>query len=134
MELFHVDSYIRGYHAYLDIWERKVDELFELKREAQNKEDTNAVAVSRQKRKMKLRSTRSDTKSVCCKNGSKPYSHPNTMMHDYEVIGHVPKLMALWLAKFLKRPTNNGKVVVKGKRVNRGGGYGLEIPCMQVHV
>ena len=86
------------------------------------------------KRKMKLRSTRSDTKSVCCKNGSKPYSHPNTMMHDYEVIGHVPKLMALWLAKFLKRPTNNGKVVVKGKRVNRGGGYGLEIPCMQVHV
>ena len=134
MELFHVDSYIRGYHAYLDIWERKVDELFELKREPQNKEDTNAVAVARQKRKMKLRSTRSDTKSVRCKNGSKPYSHPNTMMHDYEVIGHVPKLMALWLTKFLKRPTNSGKVVVKGKRVNRGGGYGLEIPCMQVHV
>ena len=29
----------------------------------------------------------------------------------------------------LKRPTNSGKVVVKGTRVNRGGGYGLEIPC-----
>ena len=51
------------------------------------------------------------------------------MMDDYEVIGHVPKLMALWLTRFLKRPTNSGNVTVKGKRVNRGGGYGLEIPC-----
>ena len=37
MELFHVDSYIRRYHAYMGIWEPKVDELFELKREPQNK-------------------------------------------------------------------------------------------------
>ena len=51
------------------------------------------------------------------------------MKDDYEVIGHVPKLMALWLTKFLKRPTNKGKVTVKGMRVNRGGSYGLEIPC-----
>ena len=36
-ELFHVDSYIRGYHAYMGIWEPKVHELFELKREPQNK-------------------------------------------------------------------------------------------------
>ena len=48
MELFHVDSYIRGYHACMGIWEPKVDELFELKREPQNKKDTNAVAVARQ--------------------------------------------------------------------------------------
>ena len=45
------------------------------------------------------------------------------------MIGHVPKLMALWLTKFLKQPTNKEKVTVRGKRVNRGGGYGLEIPC-----
>ena len=51
------------------------------------------------------------------------------MMDDYEVIGHVSKLMALWLTKFLKRPTNKAKVIVKGKRVNRGGGYGLEMSC-----
>ena len=51
------------------------------------------------------------------------------MMDNYEVIGHIPKLMALWLTRFLKRPTNSGNVTVKGKRVNRGGGYGLEIPC-----
>ena len=30
---------------------------------------------------------------------------------------------------FLKRATNSGKAVIRGKRVNRGGGYGLEIPC-----
>ena len=45
------------------------------------------------------------------------------------VLGHVPKLMALWLTKFLKRPTNKGRAVVKGKHVNRGAGYGLEISC-----
>ena len=53
----------------------------------------------------------------------------NQAGNDYEVLGHVPKLMAIWLTKFLKRATNNGKAVVKGKRVNRGGGYGLEVPC-----
>ena len=122
MELFHVDSYIRGYYACMGIWEPKVDELFELKREPQNKKDTNAVAVARQKRKSR------STRSVCRKTASKPYFHPNAMMDNYEVIGPVPKLMA-WLTKFLKRPTNSGKVVVKGKCVNRGGGYGLEIPA-----
>ena len=53
----------------------------------------------------------------------------NRVRNDYEVLGHVPKLMAIWLTKFLKRGTNNGKAVVKGKHVNRGGGYGLEVPC-----
>ena len=37
--------------------------------------------------------------------------------------------MAIWLTKFLKQATNIGKVVIKGKRVNRGSGYGLQIPC-----
>ena len=37
--------------------------------------------------------------------------------------------MAIWLAKFLKRATNIGKAVIKGKRVNRGGDYVLEILC-----
>ena len=53
----------------------------------------------------------------------------NQVGNDYEVFGHVPTLMATWLTKFLKRGTNNGKAVVKGKHVNRGGGYGLEVPC-----
>ena len=41
----------------------------------------------------------------------------------------VPKLMAIWLTKFLKQATNSDKAVIRGKRVNRGRGYELEIPC-----
>ena len=37
--------------------------------------------------------------------------------------------MAIWLTKSLKRALNIGKVAIKGKRVNRGSGYGLQIPC-----
>ena len=55
--------------------------------------------------------------------------HPNNMPDRFEVIGHVPALMATWLSKFLKRPTNCAKVIINGKRVNRGGGYSLEVPC-----
>ena len=51
------------------------------------------------------------------------------MRDDIEVIGQVPKLMAIWLTKFLKQATNSGKAVIRGKRVNRGGGCGLKIPC-----
>ena len=53
----------------------------------------------------------------------KPYSHPNEMIKDFEVIGHVPKLMALWLTKFPVKQSS------RAKRVNRGGGCGLEVPC-----
>lgn len=51
------------------------------------------------------------------------------LTEDFDVIGHVPKLMSTWLTKFLKRLSNSGKVIIKGKRVNRGSGYGLELPC-----
>ena len=37
--------------------------------------------------------------------------------------------MEIWLTKFLKRATNHGKAVIKGKRINGGGGHGLEVPC-----
>ena len=37
--------------------------------------------------------------------------------------------MPVWLTKFLKRQTNSAKVIIKGKRVNRGSGYGLKISC-----
>lgn len=49
-----------------------------------------------------------------------------------KVVVLVPKLMAVWLSKFLKRPTNSRKVVITGKRVSRGGGYSLELPCEYV--
>ena len=51
-----------------------------------------------------------------------------------KVVGHVPKLMAMWLFEFLKRPTNSGKVKITRKRVNRGGWYGLELPTLRAVV
>ena len=38
---------------------------------------------------------------------------------EYEVMVHVSRLKALWLIKYLKRPTNYGKVSVKDVCVNR---------------
>ena len=46
-----------------------------------------------------------------------------------EVVGHIPKLMVRWVTTFLKRATNSGTVIIKGKRVNREAGYGVELPC-----
>ena len=39
------------------------------------------------------------------------------------------EIMAIWLTNFLKRAKNIAEVVIKGKRGNRGDGYGLEILC-----
>ena len=58
--------------------------------------------------------------------------HPNTINKNDEILGHIPLRMSLFVSKFLKRGTNKGKTVVRGKRVNRGAGYGLEIPCQYI--
>ena len=48
---------------------------------------------------------------------------------EFEVTGHVPTLMATWLTRFLKRQTNQGRLVIKEKRVNRRGDFGLKVSC-----
>lgn len=129
-ETLEVSSFIRGYHEYMDLWEPKIDDEYELKREPENKEDSNAVAVVRNKQRRVLRKRRVQPGRTAKKSLASPFCHPNEMNANFQVIGHAPKLMAIWLTKFLKRATNSSKVVVRGKRVNRGGGYGLEVPCV----
>lgn len=46
-----------------------------------------------------------------------------------ETVGHVPFNIAPIVSAFLKRACNKGLVEVTGNRINRGAGYGLEIPC-----
>ena len=48
---------------------------------------------------------------------------------DGDVVGHVPYNISSLLSNFLKRECNKGFVKVTGSRVNRGAGYGVEIPC-----
>ena len=45
------------------------------------------------------------------------------------VVGHVPYNLAPTLSAFLRREVNKGFAIVAGDKVNRGAGYGLEIPC-----
>ena len=44
------------------------------------------------------------------------------LTENFDVIGYFPKLTATRMTQFLKRPSNSEKVIIKGKRVNRGGG------------
>ena len=116
-----VVSYIRGYHVYKGEsgWEPQLNEERILKREPNNVKDTNAVAIVRLREEAYHQELSTQ-------------EHPNTINKNDEILGHIPLRMSLFVSKFLKRGTNKGKTVVRGKRVNRGAGYGLEIPCQYI--
>ena len=94
--VLEISSFIRGYHAYMDVWEPRIGEVLMLQREINNPADQLAVAV--------------------VKSGV--------------TVGHVPYNLAPVLSHFLNRATNTGVAEITGDKVNRGGGYGLEIPCL----
>ena len=57
---------------------------------------------------------------------------PNERTDLMEVAGRVSKLMAMWLTKLLKRPTNPGKVKITEKRVSKSVGIDWSyLPCEQ---
>ena len=105
-EIIKVNSFIRGYYVYMTEWEPTTGDVYKLMREPSNIKDSNAVAIVREKSGVNKTQQTDDV-------------HPNNVSDRFEVIGHVPALMATWLSKFLKRPTNCGKVIIKG----------LEVPC-----
>jgi len=60
------------------------------------------------------------------------------VLKESRVIGHVPyhltntKNCTGIVTHFISKPTNRGSVEVCGKAVNRGGGLGMEIPCVYI--
>ena len=102
-------------------WELQLNEERILKREPNNVKDTSAVAVVRRREQAYHQELSTQ-------------EHPNTINKNDEILGHIPLRMSLFVSKFLKRGTNKGKTVVRGKRINSGAGYGLEIPCQYVFV
>ena len=46
------------------------------------------------------------------------------------IVGNVPFNLAPVFSHFLKRSFNKGTAEITGEKVNRGGGYGLEVPCI----
>ena len=86
VESLSVQSFIRGYHAYMDIWTPVENELLRLIPEPTNSVDRKAVAV----------------------------------LKEDQIVGHIP--FNLSPIKAFARVT--------GSKINRGAGYGLEIPCV----
>ena len=95
LDLLEVSSFVRGYHAYQDLWSPVVNETLLAKREPTNVVDNNAVAIY--------------TEEI--------------------VVGHVPHNLAQIFNRFLRRDVNKIFAEITGAKVNRGAGYGLEVPC-----
>ena len=94
---YSFNSFVRGYHAYIDSWDRKVgDENLELVPEEDNEHNDFAVAIKFEDR----------------------------------IAGHVPKSPSKIMNRFTNIPSCSLRYKVTGKRVNRGAGYGFEIPVM----
>ena len=51
------------------------------------------------------------------------------MVNDNEVVRHISLRLSKIMSMFLKLTVSHMEVEVAGKYVNRGTGYGLEIPC-----
>ena len=92
---YDLDSFVRGYHPYIDIRTPKVgDENFCLESENENQLDKFAVAI----------------------------------VLEEPIVEHVPKNLSKIFHQFMKIPNCTIECKATGKRVNRGAGYGLEIP------
>ena len=97
---FQCNSFVRGYHVYMNIWEPLVGECLKSRKEPTNEIDNTTVAVT-------------------CINS---YS-------EKVVVGHVPKNISKVVFMFLSLPHRALDIFVTGKRINGGGGYGLETPA-----
>ena len=92
LSVAEIQPYIRGYHAYIDVWNPSLGDILLLRREP---DDRFAV----------------------------------TVINDGEVVGHIPYNISNAVSQFLRRDYK-AFAEVTGDKVNRGGGYGLEIPCI----
>ena len=97
---FQCDSFVRGYHVYMNIWERLLGECLKSRKELTNEIGKTAVA------------------------GISIDSYSEEV-----VVRHVLKNMSKIVFIFLSLPHCVLDIFVTGKRINRGGGYGLEIPA-----
>ena len=94
-------TYVGGFHVYQTVWlSILVEKNLERRHEEKNKEDESAIGVYR---------------------------------NDFQkesLVGHMPRNISKFANKFLKLPNSKFSCKVKGKRLNRGAGYGFEIPVI----
>ena len=97
---FQFDSYVKGYCAYMNIWEPLLGEWLKCMKEPTYEVDKHAVAV------------------VCINSFSKEVA-----------FRHVPKFISMIVFMFLALPGCTLSIEVTEKRVSLGVGYRLEIPA-----
>ena len=56
--------------------------------------------------------------------------HAVAVVKDSVVVGHIPYNLAPRVGQFLRRDENKAFAEVTGEVVNRGAGYGQEVPCI----
>ena len=99
---YEYNSFGRGYHAYMNIWNPFVGKTLKFRQEPSNNMDKNAVVIIR--------------------SGS---------WEKETIVGHVPRIFSKTCSMFLKVPNALIEFqVVVSKRLNHGGGYGLGIPVI----
>ena len=81
------------------IWNPLIGEILKCKREPTNEVDKHAVAITR-----------------------------SNSLGKESFVGHIPQNISKFSSMFIMIPFTSIEVEVAGKRLNRGGGYGLEIP------
>lgn len=100
-KVFEFPTYSRGYHAYMNDWPNPlIGDVLTGMAEPNNTHDANAVAIIREDANSKI------------------------------TVGHAPFSLSAIFKRFLTLPGSQITFTVSGKRVNRGGGYGLEIPVL----
>ena len=87
--------------VYMSIWTPMVGEMLKCMHEPSNEVDKNAIAIIR-----------------------------TDSLRKESIVGHMPQNISKICMLFLKVPNTSITTKVVGKRLNRGGGYGLEIPVM----
>ena len=51
------------------------------------------------------------------------------VMRNGSAVGHTPRTLAPLFSHFLQRSSNKALAQITGKRMNQGGGHGVEAPC-----
>ena len=98
---YEYNSFARGYHAYMNVWNPLVEETLKCRQEPSNEVYKNAVAIIR---------------SDSWEKGT--------------IAGHFRQNISKTLSMFLKVPNTSIEVQVVGKTLSCGGGYSLEIPVI----
>ena len=70
-----------------------------------------------------------ETYSCTCEPGNEPDCNAVAVMYEDRVVGHIPLAISKCISLFLTLLGSLLETKVTEKRINRGGGYGLEVPC-----